>query len=98
MIFSLAFFQLFSLLYLQSGVIGLYNQHPVAVALGAYYIFSSIVSGMPSPKPDSHMGYTWAFNSLHILAASAGRVVARQIPNAVDPVQQRLDDISKESK
>lgn len=55
----------------------LIQAHPAAFALGAYYIFSAIVSGMPSPQPNSGMGYVWAFNSLHTLAGNLGRVVMR---------------------
>jgi hypothetical protein len=64
---------------------------------GCYYFFSAVVSGMPSPLPNDGRKYIWAFNTLHALAGSLGRVVARQVPG-VDPVQQRLDDISKGDK
>lgn len=72
------------------------NLHNPWLWFGAYYVFSAIVSGMPSPEDGDGKKYRWAFNTLHALAGSIGRVVARQLPE--DPIQKRLDDISKESK
>jgi hypothetical protein len=43
--------------------------------LGAYYVFSSIVSGMPAPDDKSDWGYRWAYASLHTLAGNIFNVV-----------------------
>lgn len=37
---------------------------------GAYYLFSSIVSGMPAPDDKSGVGYRWIYTTLHTLAGN----------------------------
>lgn len=41
----------------------------------AYYFAANIIGGMPAPKPTSSTGYVWAYNSLSLLAANAGKVL-----------------------
>lgn len=50
--------------------------HPVIWAMSLYYLFSSAVGAMPTPKQGSGAFYQWAFTFSHILAANAARVVA----------------------
>lgn len=37
---------------------------------GMYYLFSSIVSGMPAPDDKSSLGYKWLYTTLHTLAGN----------------------------
>lgn len=39
-----------------------------------FWAFSAVVHGMPEPKEDASLGYRWAFNSLHFLAANLGKI------------------------
>lgn len=66
-------------------LISLIQAHPAAAAVALYYLFSAIVSGMPSPPPNCGMGYLWAFNSLHTLAGNLGRVVMRNGNGEIQP-------------
>jgi hypothetical protein len=49
--------------------------HPAVFSIAAYWIFSALVGGMPFPKESSSSGYTWAYNSLHILAGNVTAVM-----------------------
>jgi hypothetical protein len=40
--------------------------------LAAWYVYSSIVSGMPAPRDTSSPAYRWAYHSLHVLAGNLG--------------------------
>lgn len=57
-----------------SEISSLIHQHPAISLLVAYYVFSSIVGGMPSPDEKSSSGYKWAFNTLHIMAGNLARI------------------------
>jgi hypothetical protein len=46
------------------------EQHQAIFALGAYFLFSAIVGGMPDPTATSSTGYQWAFKTLHLLAGN----------------------------
>ncbi len=50
--------------------------HGVALLAG-WYVFSSLVSGMPAPQPTSSEGYTWAYHSLHVLAGNVGLLIKK---------------------
>jgi hypothetical protein len=52
------------------------SDHGIAL-LAAWYGFSSIVSGMPAPKPTSSQAYLWAYHSLHVLAGNVGQLLAK---------------------
>ena len=39
----------------------------------AYYIFMSVVSGMPTPTEKDGKGYVWLFGTLHALSANLNR-------------------------
>lgn len=45
-------------------------QHPAVFAIGAYWVFSAFVGGMPAPSEKSSPAYTWMHDSLHILAGN----------------------------
>lgn len=45
-----------------------------------WYVFSSVVSGMPAPDSGSGLGYRWAYASLHLLAANFDKVAAEWRP------------------
>lgn len=62
--------------------------HPAVFAIAAYWIFSALVGGMPTPTAASSSGYQWLYNSLHILAGNLSAAVAAkypQLPNSVLP-------------
>lgn len=50
------------------------------LTLGAYFIFSAIVSGMPDPTPTSPLVYKWAYHSLHILAGDLSHIIGSRQP------------------
>ena len=53
----------------------------VYAALGAYFVFSAVVSGMPAPAADSGTGYKWAYHSLHVLAGDLSAYIgSRPLP------------------
>lgn len=60
-------------------------EHPAVVALAAYWVFSAIVGGMVPPKAESGVGYTWLYNSLHLLAGNISAAVAAKYPNGLPP-------------
>lgn len=51
-----------------------FEHHQVMCTLVGYALFSSMISGMPSPDDKSGKGYVWLFNTLHLLAANLGRI------------------------
>jgi len=55
----------------------LISNHAVLL-LGGWYVFSSMVSGMPAPTSTSGVGYIWAYRSLHLLAGNLGQIVKKQ--------------------
>jgi hypothetical protein len=58
----------------------LFEQHPTMTALAAYFVFSALVGGMPSPTDKSSAAYTWLYNSLHLLAGNISVLVASKYP------------------
>ncbi len=62
------------------------HTHPAIMAIVAYWIYSAIVGGMPAPTASSSAGYTWAYNSFHILAGNLNAAVAARYPQVL-PVQ-----------
>lgn len=54
--------------------------HPAMVSIAAYWVFSALVGGMPAPVTSSSPGYTWLYNSLHILAGNLSAAVAVKYP------------------
>lgn len=55
------------------------QNHPFAL-LGIFWVFSNLVSTMPSPKSGGWtdgLGYAWIFNALHGLSGTIGRVLAQ---------------------
>lgn len=54
--------------------------HPAILAITAYWAFSALVGGMPVPTDKSSSGYTWAYNSLHILAGNVAAAMASKYP------------------
>lgn len=43
--------------------------------LAAWYVFSSVVSGMPEPAASAGQGYRWLYSTLHLLAGNVGKVM-----------------------
>lgn len=39
-----------------------------------WWIFSAFARGMPTPKPESSVAYTWMFNSTHFLLNNADKL------------------------
>lgn len=54
--------------------------HPAVFAVAAYWVFSSLVGGMPVPTPASGPGYVWAYNSLHLLAGNVTAAISSKYP------------------
>ena len=48
----------------------LFLKHPIGATLASWFLFSSIVSGMPDPAPTSSIAYVWAHKSLNLLAGN----------------------------
>ncbi len=46
--------------------------------LAGWYVFSSIVSGMPAPTAVSSATYLWAYHSLHVLAGNVGLLLGKE--------------------
>lgn len=68
------------------------DQHQAIFALGAYFLFSAIVGGMPDPTATSSTGYQWIFKTLHLLAgnitaAFQSKVSALQLGGTVTDTQ-----------
>lgn len=61
------------------------QQHPTIFALGAYWVFSALVGGMPAPTATSSAGYQWLHNSLHILAGNITAAIATKYPQITTP-------------
>jgi hypothetical protein len=62
-----------------NGLSGFASQHPFALLIG-FWVFSNLVSTMPSPKSGGWtdgLGYAWLFNALHGLSGTIGRVLAQ---------------------
>ncbi len=55
------------------------NEHTLFVLLG-YWVFSAIVGGMPMPTSTSSQAYTWAHDSLQILAGNLSNAIAVRYP------------------
>ena len=52
---------------------------------GVYYLFSSVVSGMPAPDEKSGTGYRWAYTSLHIMAGNARTALTGAMTGKLPP-------------
>ncbi len=48
--------------------------------IGAYWLFSAFVGGMPAPEAGDSKTYRWAFQSLNILASNVSRAFSDKIP------------------
>lgn len=46
----------------------------------AYYVFSAVSGGMPTPGDASGVAYRWIFSSLGILNGNLARLIATQFP------------------
>jgi hypothetical protein len=57
------------------------HQHPTISTVIGYYIFSSVVGGMPPPFPTSSSGYKWLYNSLHLLAGNISEAFKKKYPD-----------------
>ena len=62
--------------------------HSTAFILGAYWLFSAIVSGMPDPAAGSSTAYVWIYRSLHTLAGNLSNAVAAKVPSPQPPAQK----------
>ena len=49
--------------------------HLLLVTFVVWFV-SSIISGMPTPTPESSTAYRWAFNVFHTVAANPWRIAA----------------------
>jgi len=57
-----------------------FAEHHPFMLLGSFWVFVAVVSTMPSPKSGSWtdgLGYAWAFNALHALSGTVGRILAQ---------------------
>jgi hypothetical protein len=72
--------------------------HPLTFGFASFWLFSALVSGMPSPSPGSSFAYHWLFASLNALAANVTDLIRQRYPRAplpeeeipADPTQVRL--------
>ena len=55
-------------------MIELIKSHPVTSSLAAYYIFSSMVSALPTPSENGNKLYQFFFNFMHLLSANVLRI------------------------
>jgi len=62
--------------------------HPAVFGIGAYWLFSALVGGMPPPSASSSASYLWAYNSLHILAGNLNAAIAAKYPQIEPPPQK----------
>jgi hypothetical protein len=69
-----------------ASITAFYAAHPTLSTLGAYYVFSAIVSGMPDPDTTSSKGYLWLFKTLHLLAADWGAGLSSKLPPPPPPL------------
>ena len=58
----------------------LLEQHPAITAIVAYWVFSSVVGGMPAPTASSSASYVWLHDSLHILAGNVTTAFQARFP------------------
>lgn len=56
--------------------------HPTTSTVVSLWLFSNIVSAMPTPDPASGKFYHWLFDFSHTLAGNAARVLATRFPNS----------------
>lgn len=78
--------------------IGDFSGHHPFVLLGSFWLFSNLVSTMPSPKSGGWtdgLGYGWLFNALHALSGTIGRVMA-QYPATAKFTGQQVDEAKKD--
>ena len=68
--------------------------HEVLVTIGAYWVFSSAVNSMPTPRNDSSPFYQWSFAFLHTFAGSLARVMAVKFPQFMG-VDKNASEIGK---
>lgn len=61
--------------------IGWVEAHGIEVNV-AYFLFSCIVGGMPTPKDTASVGYRWIFTTLSLAGAGFARVFATQLPES----------------
>ena len=72
-----------------------FSGHHPFVLLTIFWVFSNLVSTMPSPKSGGWtdgLGYAWAFNALHAFSGTIGRVLAQY------PATQKLTGQQVETK
>jgi hypothetical protein len=62
-------------------IINSIHTHPTYWALGSYYLFSNIVSSLPTPQSTNSF-YRWFFDFSHGLAGNISRIVATRYPQA----------------
>ena len=58
-------------------------QHPAVIAIGAFWVFSAFVGGMPDQDESSSLTYKWLYRSLHILSGDLKNAVASRFPGAL---------------
>lgn len=68
--------------------------HPAIFSIAGYWAFSALVGGMPVPTSPSG-GYSWAYNSLHILAGNLTAAVAAKYPNLPAGTTVQQDTLQK---
>ena len=68
-----------------------YEHHPYEFIV-AYFVFSNVVSALPTPLPNDRW-YLFVFNLLHGIAGSLGRITNRTtIGQQLDVAQAKVDD------
>lgn len=69
----------------------LIEAHPALCALAGLIVFSSVVTGMPTPDEKSSFAYRWAYTSLHILSFTATEAMKAKyptLPNGIAAAEQ----------
>lgn len=62
--------------------------HSTVFILGAYWLFSAVVSGMPEPGASSSTAYVWIFRSLHTLAGDISNAMAAKTSSPAPAAQK----------
>lgn len=62
----------------------------IIITLVIYFIYSAIVSGMPTPQEaglEKSVFYVWAYNSLHILSGNLSNLARIAMPSLYGKIQ-----------
>ena len=60
----------------------LIHWHPALCGMVAMWLFTNVVTSMPTPSDKAGEWYTWMFRLLHALAAGLPRLIATAAPSS----------------